>query len=116
MAKRRHTVGNYDYSIDAGLGEPGRLRLWAPDGRQLAEIGFVSPDTAVPAPRLAPDLSSAAAFLKSSVLGALLDMLRNEKPVFLTLDDTPPGYVHVHTRKTRAPRSSGTPCDESGIE
>lgn len=101
MAHRMHRVGAYDYSIDAGLGEPGRLRLWAPDGHQLAQLGFVADDTAVPSPRIAADLSSAAAFIKCGTLAVLIDMLRNEQPVYVTFDDGPPGFVLVHTRKKR---------------
>lgn len=97
MTHRVHEIGRYDYSIDAGLGGPGRLRLWAPDGRQVALLGFVGDDRTVPAPRLTADLSCASAFLKLGAFAALLDMLRHEAPVYVTIDDTPPGFVLVHT-------------------
>ena len=106
MVHRIHQVGGYDYSIDAGLGAPGRLCLWDSDGRQVAELGFVEDDGAVPSPRIAPDLSSVSGFLKSSALAAVLDMLRHESVVYVTLDNRPPGFVLVHTRK-RSARGKG---------
>jgi hypothetical protein len=106
MTHRIHEVADYDYSIDAGLGAPGRLCLWHRDGRQVAELGFVEDDGAVPSPRIAPDLSSASGFLKSSALAAVLDMLRHESLVYVTLDNRPPGFVLVHTRK-RGARAKG---------
>ena len=102
MAHRVHAIGTYDYSIDAGLGEPCRLRLWTPDGRPLAQLGFVADGAALPPPRIAPDLSTATAFLRTDALPALLDMMRNEGRVFVRFEDRPPGYVLVHTRKSRA--------------
>jgi hypothetical protein len=51
----------------------------------------------VPAPVLAADLCSATAFFKQKMLAQLVDMLRNEKPVKVTINDQPPGFVFAHT-------------------
>jgi hypothetical protein len=46
---------------------------------------------------LSGDLNSATAFFKRSALPGLIDMLRNEGPVSVTINNQPPGFVFVHT-------------------
>jgi hypothetical protein len=73
------------------------MQLWASGGVFILEIRFVEDTAAVPSPSLAADLSSATAYFKRRELSALVDLLRNEKPVFVTFNDQPPGYVFVHS-------------------
>lgn len=96
MAFKVHEIKNYNYSFDARVGGPGRIQLWG-SGGVIAEISFVGDTSTVPAPVLAADLNSAKAFFKSSALSGLVDMLRNEKPVQVTINNQPPGFVFVHT-------------------
>jgi hypothetical protein len=51
----------------------------------------------LPGPRIAGDLAHGAGFMPIERLVPLVDMLRNEQPVFLTLDDQPPGFLTVGT-------------------
>jgi len=51
----------------------------------------------VPAPTFAADLSNATVSFKRSALLGLIDMLRNESPVSVTINNQPPGFVFVHT-------------------
>ena len=97
MPARRHRIARYDYSFDAGLGGTARLTLWGEAGGKLADIGFLDSTGAAPRPRIAPGLDYAAAFMRLDALAALIDMLRHEAPVFLTLDDAPPGDVLIST-------------------
>ncbi len=96
MAFKVHDIKQYNYSFDARAGGAGRLQLWGDKGR-IAEISFVEDTAAVPPPTFPPDLSSATAFFKRSALAGLIDMLRNEAPVRVTINDQPPGFVFVHT-------------------
>jgi hypothetical protein len=96
MAFQVHQVSNYNYSFDARAGGAGRLQLWGDHGKVL-DIGFVDDGAPVPAPTLAADLSSATASFRRSALPGLVDMLRNERPVKVTVNDQPPGFVFVHT-------------------
>ena len=97
MPARRHRIARYDYSFDAGLGGSARLTLWGEAGAKIADIGFLDSSGAVPRPRIAPDLAYASAFMRLDALAALIDMLRHEAPVYLTLDDAPPGDVLIST-------------------
>jgi hypothetical protein len=97
MPARRHRIARYEYSFDAGMGGAARLVLWDDAGAKLADIGFLDSDGVVPRPRISPDLSYAAAFMQMRALSPLIDMLRHEAPVFLTLDDAAPGDVLIST-------------------
>lgn len=96
MAFKVHEIKKYNYSFDARVGGPGRLQLWG-DTSIIANITFVDDAAAVPPPTFAADLSSATASFKRGALPGLIDMLRNEKPVSVTINNQPPGFVFVHT-------------------
>jgi hypothetical protein len=96
MAYKAHQVMNYFYSYDARAGGPSRLQLWGSQGK-IAEIGFVDDNSAVPAPVLSADLNSTTIFFRRNALSGLIDMLRNESPVTVTINNQPPGFVFVHT-------------------
>jgi hypothetical protein len=96
MAFKVHPITKYNYAFDARAGGAGRLQLWSDTGK-LAEIGFVDDTAPVPAPTLAADLNSATASFKRGALPGLIDMLRNESPVSVTINNQPPGFVFVHT-------------------
>lgn len=96
MTFKVHEIIKYNYSFDARAGGPGRLQLWGSSGK-IADIQFVDDTASVPAPILAPDLSSATVGFKRSMLPLLIDMLRNEKPVSVTINNQPPGFVFIHT-------------------
>ena len=96
MAFKIHQVKKYNYSFDARVGGPGRLQLWSDQGL-IAEVGFVDDAAAVPAPTFPADLSKATIYFKRSALPGLIDMLRNENPVSVTINNQAPGFVFVHT-------------------
>ena len=96
MAFKVHQVTKYNYSFDARAGGAGKLQLWGSSGK-VAEVNFVDDASAVPAPTFAADLSSATVSFKRSALLGLIDMLRNESPVSVTINNQPPGFVFVHT-------------------
>ncbi len=96
MAFKVHDIKQYNYSFDARVGGPGRLQLWG-DQKRIAEINFVDDTAAVPPPTFPPDLGSATAYFKRSAMAGLIDMLRNEGPVRVTINDQPPGFVFIHT-------------------
>lgn len=96
MAFKVHQIKKYNYSFDARVGGPGRLQLWG-DAGLIADVGFVGETSAVPAPVIAADLNSAKVSFKRSALPDLIDMLRNESPVSVTINDQSPGFVFIHT-------------------
>lgn len=98
MASKTHQVKKYNYSFDARTGGPGLLQLWGDQGL-IAEVNFVEEGVAVPAPTFTADLNKATIYFKRSTHPALIDMLRNENPVFVTINNQAPGYVFVKTDK-----------------
>jgi hypothetical protein len=96
MAFKVHEIKKYNYSFDARIGGPSRLQLWG-DSAQIADVNFVGEGSPVTAPVIAADLNSAVVSFKSSALPDLIDMLRNETPVSVTINNQPPGFVFIHT-------------------
>jgi len=97
MSFKVHEIKQYNYSFDARSGGASRLQLWGGTGKLVAEIGFVEDNAPVPAPTFTPNLDSAVAYFKRSTLPGLVDLLRNEKPVSVTINNQPPGFVFVHS-------------------
>ena len=106
MADRQHRIADYQYALEAGSGY-GRLSLWDEQGALVGEIGFLEAGRVLPGPRIAPDLAHGAGFMPIERLVPLVDMLRNEPPVFLRLDDQPPGYLSLCTATPAASDSKG---------
>jgi len=96
VAFRVHQIRKYQYSFDARIGGPGKLYLWSDVGRVL-EAAFVSETAQVPAPVIADDMGSATVSFRRSTLPGLIDMLRNEDPVSVTINNQSPGFVFVST-------------------
>jgi hypothetical protein len=96
VAYKVHEIKNYNYSFDARSGWANVLQLWGDSGL-VANVNFVDDAAPVPPPSVGADLNSATAFFKRSMLALLIDMLRYEKPVSVTINDQPPGFVFVHT-------------------
>jgi len=92
MAFKAHGVRSYQYSFDARAGGPGRLLVFGDQGR-IAEIGFVGEASPVPQPVIAADLNTATVWFKRSAFPVLVDLLRNHRPVQVTIDDE--GHVDV---------------------
>jgi len=96
MSFKVHEINNYTF--EARSSGPGRLQLWGSSGNLIAEIDFIDDNVPVPAPRLTLSLDSASAYFKRSTLPGLVDLLRKEKCVSVTISSQPPGYVYVHSR------------------
>lgn len=96
MSYKVHEIKNYNYSFDARTGGPGVIQLWGDVG-QVAVVNFVDDGSPVPAPTFSLDLNSARTYFKRSALPALIDMLRNEGPVSVTINNQSPGFVFIHT-------------------
>jgi hypothetical protein len=97
MTSKTHAVSRYCYGIDLRSGIASGLQLWGPEGTQRLRIHFVPDTVDPPTPMLAPDLEWATLHLRDAALPVLLDMLRHEDQVRVTMDDRAPGYVLVHT-------------------
>lgn len=107
MAFKVHTVARYNYCFDARAGRAGTLQLWGEQQNKLAQISFVDDNAAVPPPRLWPNLAGADACFKSSALAPIIDMLRNESPVSITVNDQPPGFFFLQTGAEPAGEGEG---------
>jgi hypothetical protein len=97
MAFKTYRIRSYAYRFDARSGGPGGLQLFDSDRQERLSIGFVSDSAQVPSPTLGPNLETATAYFKLSALSGLVDMLRNEDPVSVTINNQPPGFVFIHT-------------------
>jgi len=96
MAYKVHKIKKYNYSYSARSGSPSRLQLWGNDGK-IAEVNFIDDTSSVPDPILASDLNSATIAFKNSSVPGLIDMLRHERPVSVTINNQSPGFVFIHT-------------------
>lgn len=95
MAHIFHTIKKYNYDFDLGSGGPRLLQLWSATAL-VADIHFYPDGQQRPAPALQPGLVSAVLSCPSSLAPSLIDLLRNEKPVRLYLDDsTTPGTAFL---------------------
>ncbi|MDJ0752638.1 MAG: hypothetical protein QNJ45_03905 [Ardenticatenaceae bacterium] len=106
MAYKEHVIKEYSYSFAAGSG-PDRIQLWGESGL-VGDIRFVNDHTDVPPPVIWAGLTGAEAYFNSRDLPALVDLLRNESPVKITLNDQPPGFVFVHSGSEPAGEEEST--------
>jgi len=95
MSCKVHEINNYTF--EARSDGPGRLQLWGSSGNLIAEIDFIDDNAPLPAPRFTLALDSATAYFKRSTLPGLINLLRKEKCVSVTMSTQPPGYVLVHS-------------------
>lgn len=111
MTTKVHVVSRYSYSIDGRGGSEGGVQLWGPEGTERLRVHLVADSAEPPPPTLAADLEWGTCHLRASMLQPLVDMLRHEAPVRVTLDDRSPGAVFVHTgdRPMGVPRPSLEP-------
>lgn len=95
MAHAIYTLERYSYDFDLGAGRPRLLQLWTATAL-IADIHFV-PDGQPHRPlQLQPGLTGAVITCPVSLAQGLIDLLRNEKPIRLYLDDTPaPGLAYL---------------------
>lgn len=96
MAFKTHEITRYNYSFSSSGGGAGTLQLWN-DDTEIARINFANEDAPLPAPAIGGDLDTVVAVFRRSALAGLVDMLRNEKPIKVTINNQPPGYVFIHT-------------------
>lgn len=94
MASKTIQITKYNYTFEPR--GAAVLQLWAGQASVL-QINFVDDNASLPPPALTADLSSATVTFRRSVLAGLVDMLRNESPVYVTLNNQPPGFVFVKT-------------------
>jgi hypothetical protein len=96
MAFKIHRVTRYAYSIDGRTGTFASAQLFSADKQRLS-VRCVADGAGVPGPTLGAELESATCYLRASAFPALLDLLRNEDPVSVTINDQSPGFVFIHT-------------------
>ena len=92
VAFKSHQIKNYQYSFDARAGGPGRLVVYG-DAGKIADIRFVADISSVPDPVITADLNSADVWFKRSAFAGVIDLLRNQKPVRVVIDDQ--GHVDI---------------------
>jgi hypothetical protein len=96
MAAKIHKVTSYNYSFDPRASGAKLIQLWS-ERVEIAKVHFVDDSATVPPPRLSSDLNSATVYFKRGAFSGLIDMLRNESPVSVTINDQAPGFVFIHT-------------------
>jgi hypothetical protein len=97
MASNHYRISSYIYVFDSMQGTVGVLNLFGPDKRHRVMVSFVADTEPVPPPVIRPDREFAACSFRVGAFPWLLDMLRNEDPVSVTIADDAPGSVLVQT-------------------
>lgn len=93
MASKAHQVKHYSYYFHTHAGGPAMLSLRG--DTLFALIDLVDDTSPLPAPWIS-SLDSCRITFRRSALPALIDMLRNESPVWVVIDDHEP-RVYVYT-------------------
>ena len=93
MTVRTYNVKRYSctfYTMSGSLsGMPG-IALYDATGRMRAGVYGVPDGQSLPNPWVQSDLSLGTCYLRASSLTMLLDIVRNEDPVFVSLNDQGP--------------------------
>jgi hypothetical protein len=103
MASKVHLITSYHYQFDSRQGTVGVLNLFGPitlvpdRSTHRLMIHFVADTEPLPPPDMADDLEFAQCSFRLSAFPGLLDMLRNEDPIGVTLDEGH-GWVFVSTQ------------------
>jgi hypothetical protein len=97
MSSRTFHIERYKPVFDAGLGRVTRIALIDTKGVVRCELAVLDGPGRSYEPCIDKDLERATAFVAAGSLSQLLDLLRNESDLKLTLEDTPPGDVRIHT-------------------
>jgi hypothetical protein len=97
MAQKVHDIGRYSYDFDPRTGGPRLLQLWSKTAL-IADVHFVPDNVPLPAPHISPNLDWAVTHFRWSSFLPIIDMLRNEKPVRVQINnDQSPGFVFIGT-------------------
>jgi hypothetical protein len=94
MAYKIHVLSQYYYGFDCRSGLP-YFQLWSETGN--AKVRFVKDEVDPPDLTFSNDLTEARIYLRQSDFPHIVDLLRNERPVKLTINNQPPGFVFLHT-------------------
>ena len=94
MASKVHVIQKYWIRFSAR--SEVDISLFGASGH-IGTIEFVDDETKVPEPELWPGLLGAKVYFRRSDLAVLIDILRNESPVKITVNDQPPGFVFIGT-------------------
>jgi hypothetical protein len=97
MASNHYRISSYIYMFDSRKGTVGIVNLFGPDKRHRVTVSFVADTEPLPPPVIQPDREFAECSFRVSAFPWLLDMLRNEDPVSVTIADDGPPSVLVHT-------------------
>ena len=97
MGFKVNQMKKYNYSFGAHGDSPSRLQLWDDQGKIIADVRFIDDSSPMPMPTFSNDLSYAKVYFKNSTFPALIDMLRNESPLNVVINDQPPGFVFIGT-------------------
>ena len=97
MAQKIHDIKRYSYDFDARTGGPRLLQLWT-ETALIADVHFLPDNVPLPTPTISANLEGAVTYFPWSAFLPIIDMLRNEKPIRVQInDDQPPGFVFIGT-------------------
>lgn len=112
MASKSFLIQNYQVALGHGLSAEwngteitsrGYIVCHGADHQLIAY--FLAADSPVPKPTYEVDEQVGAIFLPFDAMGAFVDLLRNEKPIYAHLDSDNPGSNQIRT--TREPVGEG---------
>jgi hypothetical protein len=103
-------ITNYSVSVFSNA-EPGQVSaavlLFDSAGKAVAFLRFYPPGAATPANEFRKDLEYALVSYPQASLSAVLDVLRNEKPLFFTWHDHLPERCYGAVGTSREPIGEG---------
>jgi hypothetical protein len=92
MAWKMHNIAEYTYFFGTKTGGPQGIYLKSDSG-PVAVIYLLPEGSALPACDPWPDLTGADLYFHERQLSPIIDMLRNEKPVYLLVTDSPNAWI-----------------------
>ena len=97
-------INTYLYEINTRDDFPAKLDLFDKEKKIIAKVTFVEDSAELPESRCHPGYCSI--FLRFSALAPLIDMLRNEKPVYFNWDEK---ERKGHIKTSKEPVGEGEP-------
>jgi hypothetical protein len=98
VTDKQHRVTNYKYEFRRAGAENVALVDLEADGQLVCRVALIEGDEPLPPPQ--ENVAGwVAVALRSSQLHDLVDMLRNEKPVYFTWTGDPGGVARITTQE-----------------
>ena len=100
MTLKVHEITRYSYLFSSTTGAPLKVQLFGPNEGDIGRILFVDDAATIPSITIRPNQSGADFSMRRSFFRDVIDMLRNEAPIILLVNDLAPGFAAIGTSTT----------------